>query len=110
VTLADEEVLRATASGADAPPESAMAVVAWQTDLVPPGGRHDNDAVNFRDVRLLPTAEELGSDAKPYLPLAGGANSFLEDPETRLIDRNFRLLRHDAVCAMKETISSQNRP
>jgi hypothetical protein len=85
-------------------------VVSWVTDEVPPGGRHDNDNVNYRNVELIPTAEELQSEARPYLPLASGDNAFLHDPESHLLDRNFRLLRHDAVCAMKDAIQTQHRP
>ncbi len=34
-----------------------------------PGGRHDNDAVAFRDVGVLPTAEEIVCSREPYLPV-----------------------------------------
>jgi hypothetical protein len=84
--------------------------VSWVTDEVPPGGRHDNDNVNYRNVELVPTVEELRSEARPFLPLASGDNAFLDDPESHLLDRNFRLLRHDAVCAMKDAIQTQHRP
>jgi hypothetical protein len=66
--------------------------------------------MNYRNVELVPTAEELKCEARPYLPLASGENAFLPDPESHLLDRNFRLLRHDAVCAMKDAIQTQHRP
>jgi hypothetical protein len=88
----------------------APRVVSWVTDEVPPGGRHDNDNVNYRNIELVPTVEELKCEARPYLPLASGDNAFLQDPESHLLDRNFRLLRHDAICAMKDAIQTQHRP
>ena len=32
------------------------------------GRRHDNDRVDFRNIRIVPTAEELLCLAEPYLP------------------------------------------
>jgi hypothetical protein len=84
--------------------------VAWVTDLQQPGGRHDNDHLNFRNVRIVPTADELRSEARPWLPLSSGGNSFEADPVTRLIGNNFRLLREDAVFAMKQRIHERYRP
>lgn len=78
--------------------------VCWVTDMVLPGGRHLNDHHNFRNIRILPTVEELTCTIKPYLPLASGENKFLDDPETSLLDSNFRLLREDAVSSMKQAL------
>jgi hypothetical protein len=77
----------------------------WVTDTIPPGGRHDNDHRNYRNIRILPTVEELTCVTKPYLPLANGENTFIEDPEASLLDSNFRLLREDAVSAMRKNIA-----
>ena len=80
-------------------------VACWVTDMDPPGGRHDNDHRNYRDIRIVPTVEELTSDLKPYLPLANGENNFIEDPVAAILDRNFRLLRDDAVSSMKANLA-----
>jgi hypothetical protein len=80
-------------------------VACWVTDMEPPGGRHDNDHLNYRDIRVIPTVEELTCGEKPYLPLASGENNFIEDPVARLLDRNFRLLREDAISSMKTNLA-----
>jgi AAA domain len=84
-------------------------VAIWVTDAVPPGGRHDNDHVNYRNIQVVPTAEELRSQLKPYLPLANGGNAIFQDPCTKLLDSNFRLLREDAVHTMRQNILNQER-
>lgn len=82
----------------------------WVTDKVPPGERHSNDHKNFRDVEIVPTVDELRCEKRPWLPLANQENAIIKDPEIRLMDSNFRLLREDAVANMKATINEQERP
>jgi len=84
--------------------DQAPTVACWGSDLRPPGGRHDNDHSNFRDISLVPTQDELSYRGRSWLPLASGENAFISDPEQRLLDKNFRLLREDAVGAMRENI------
>lgn len=84
------------------------AAACWVTDMVPPGGRHDNDHRNFRNIRILPTIDELTCTVKPYLPLASGENRFMDEPVSSLLDSNFRLLREDAVSTMKQTLSDDS--
>jgi len=81
--------------------------VCWVTDRVPPGGRHSNDQINYRDIQLVPTIDELLCEKNPWLPLHNESNKYIENPESRLLDSNFRLLRADAVCTMKERINEQ---
>jgi hypothetical protein len=92
------------------PAASKPETVLWVSDERPPGGRHDNDQLNFRSIRTLPTSQELQCATRPWLPLASGANDFVEDPTLRLISNNFRLLREDAVFSMKEKIQGDYRP
>jgi hypothetical protein len=66
-------------------PGPTTPVACWVTDIIPPGGRHDNDHLNYRNIRLVPTVAELTSATKPYLPLATGENNCIEDPVTRLL-------------------------
>jgi hypothetical protein len=107
LVLADAVLLGHVPSVATAPkPETAL----WVADERPPGGRHDNDQLNFRNIRILPTSQELQCATRPWLPLASGANNFVEDPTLRLISNNFRLLREDAVFSMKEKIQGDYRP
>ena len=43
-----------------------------------PGGRHDNDHLDFRQIQALPTAAELASGTRnPFLPLADMSDGFL---------------------------------
>lgn len=92
-------------------PPSLLQPATWPTDLRLPGERHDNDDLNFRNINLLPSAEELRCEVAPWLPLANGTNDFIpHDPVTRILNNNFRLLREDAIFSMKEKINKQYRP
>ena len=84
----------------------AQTAVCWVSDLKPPGGRHDNDRANYRDISLIPTQEELGFEGMPFLPLSSGENVVIFDAEESLLDRNFRLLREDAIGTMRENIAN----
>src|SRR5258706_764455 len=69
-----------------------------------PGGRHDNDHIDFRQISILPTADELEFTEKAFIR----PSSWLEDPATeknRLathLDNQFRLLREDMVAELRE--------
>ena len=72
-----------------------------------PGGRHDNDHIDFRQISILPTADELEfTSEKAFLR----PSSWLEDPATeknRLtthFDNQFRLLREDMVAEMRDEV------
>ena len=71
-----------------------------------PGGRHDNDFTDFRDVSILPTADEILSEEEPFLRLA----ETIDDPEItekRLVthlDNQFRLLRDDMLVEMRDEL------
>jgi len=87
-----------------------VAPACWASgDLVPPGGRHDNDFVNYRDIRIVPTPEELMCQEKSYRPLTSGENAHTQDPIQHMLDRNFRLLREDAVEAMRTSMTEPRR-
>ena len=85
------------------------AVACWVSDRVQPGGRHDNDFENFRDIQLVPTHEEISCETPQWLPLASQENAFIENKEMRLLDANFRLLREDAVSTMKSNIEEARK-
>ncbi|KAF9238218.1 P-loop containing nucleoside triphosphate hydrolase protein [Melanogaster broomeanus] len=71
-----------------------------------PGGRHDNDFINYRDISIIPTADEVQSTKASFLRHA----SVLDDPdgkETRIadyLDNTFRLLREDMLHQLKEEL------
>ncbi|KAG2072160.1 hypothetical protein BDR04DRAFT_1097127 [Suillus decipiens] len=71
-----------------------------------PGGRHDNDSDNFREISILPTADEILCQQPPFIR----PSSVLEDPdgeETRTadyLDNTFRLLREDMLYEIREEL------
>ncbi|KAJ6531120.1 P-loop containing nucleoside triphosphate hydrolase protein [Mycena capillaripes] len=69
-----------------------------------PGGRHDNDHADFRDIAILPTAEEIACTEPPFLRFAAA----LDDDETLVnrsgiyLDHLYRLLREDMLYELRE--------
>ncbi|CAJ1962034.1 unnamed protein product [Cylindrotheca closterium] len=86
------------------------AAACWASDMVPPGGRHTNDHLNFRDILIVPPADELNCLAVPYLPLQSKENRIIEDEVSYLLDRNFRLLREDVLKSMISSLEERRRP
>ncbi|KAI1634928.1 P-loop containing nucleoside triphosphate hydrolase protein [Biscogniauxia mediterranea] len=72
-----------------------------------PGGRHDNDFVNYHDISILPTRAELRSTSTPFYLQA--STVFGGERETRAIDHldnQFRLLREDMLGEMREELTN----
>ncbi|KAG2036386.1 hypothetical protein BDR03DRAFT_992983 [Suillus americanus] len=73
-----------------------------------PGGRHDNDFNDFKEISILPTADEILCQQPPFIR----PSSVLEDPDgeaTRTVDyldNTFRLLREDMLYEMREEIQT----
>lgn len=71
-----------------------------------PGGRHSNDLVDFRDISIVPTADEVECTAQPFLRKSDA----LEKPgnettrELEYLDNLFRLLREDMLYEMREEL------
>ena len=71
-----------------------------------PGCRHDNDFVDFRLIAIMPTADEINSQEKPFLR----TSSFFQDPRSEdkrisiYLDNQFRLLREDMLSDMREEL------
>jgi hypothetical protein len=76
------------------------------TSLAGPGGRHDNDFVDFRKISILPTTDELESNEPAFIQ----SSDVLEKPETASnrvaihLDNQFRLLREDMLYEMREEL------
>ena len=71
-----------------------------------PGGRHDNDFTDFREVAILPTADEILSEEEPFLRVAEAIDD-PENTEKRLVthlDNQFRLLREDMLAEMRDEL------
>ncbi|KAK0437029.1 P-loop containing nucleoside triphosphate hydrolase protein [Armillaria borealis] len=64
-----------------------------------PGGRHDNDLPDFRQIAILPTPDEIASTEAPFLRPSWA----LDDPSTEshrealYLDNQFRLMREDMI-------------
>jgi hypothetical protein len=76
-----------------------------------PGGRHDNDFVDFRQIAIIPTADEIHSSQDPFL-----RPSYMFDQEknekARLgvyLDNQFRLLREDMLYEIREEIQAEKK-
>jgi hypothetical protein len=71
-----------------------------------PGGRHDNDHSDHRKISIMPTADELLSEDRPFFRTA----DFIEDPELEAsraaihIDNQFRLLREDMLGEIRDEL------
>ncbi|KAK0239335.1 P-loop containing nucleoside triphosphate hydrolase protein [Armillaria nabsnona] len=80
--------------------------VAIAKDDIRPGGRHDNDFPDFREIAILPTADELASKEASFLR----PSSALDDPSTEehrealYLDNQFRLMREDMIYEMREEL------
>ncbi|KAI5868688.1 P-loop containing nucleoside triphosphate hydrolase protein [Durotheca rogersii] len=72
-----------------------------------PGGRHDNDFVNYHDITVLPTRNEMESVERPfYLPSSAVFELAIEDRAFSHLDNQFRLLREDMLSNMREDINN----
>ena len=71
-----------------------------------PGGRHDNDFTDFRDISILPTSDEIVCVEPPFLR----QSTLLEDSDSEdnrvaaYLDNQFRLLREDMLYEMRDEI------
>ena len=70
-----------------------------------PGGRHDNDFKDFRQIAICPTADEFLSTEKPFYRRADAIDE--APPEDRVVihlDNQFRLLREDMLAELREDL------
>jgi hypothetical protein len=71
-----------------------------------PGGRHDNDHADHREISIMPTADELLSKDRPFFRTA----AFIDDPEIVSsrrgihLDNQFRLLREDMLGEIRDEL------
>ncbi|KAG8829275.1 hypothetical protein FRC17_006845 [Serendipita sp. 399] len=75
-------------------------------DQAGPGGRHDNDFVDFRTISIIPTADEIRSKEPAFIR----PSNMFEDEGTRenrpglYLDNQFRLLREDMLHEIREEL------
>ncbi|ATY63735.1 AAA family [Cordyceps militaris] len=71
-----------------------------------PGGRHDNDFTDSRQISIYPSSDELSSTIPPFYRLAVQVSQ--SDPAQRTarhLDNQFRLLREDMLAELRDDIS-----
>ncbi|KAG6854528.1 hypothetical protein C0991_005440 [Blastosporella zonata] len=70
-----------------------------------PGGRHDNDFEDFRQISILPTADEITSAERPFYRRSATVDCDAESSRFAThIDNQFRLLREDMLHEMREEL------
>ncbi|KAH0562483.1 hypothetical protein GP486_002829 [Trichoglossum hirsutum] len=63
-----------------------------------PGGRHDNDFADFREIAILPTQDEFISKEKPFYRPSNAIDEASSDRRVAIhLDNQFRLLREDML-------------
>ena len=63
-----------------------------------PGGRHDNDHADFRQIKILPTPDEFASNATPFYRRADEIDAVITGERGLMhVDNQFRLLREDLL-------------
>jgi len=95
VLLVDERDKKTEASTLNTGFLKRAPVASWNNDEVLPGGRHSNDHCNYRNIKIVPTANKLRCEEKSWLPLASGQKAIIEDPAIHLLDKNLRLVPPD---------------
>ena len=109
-----EKIRRRLGLGADIPIASVQSAVLKKPakfkfrydlpgSLSDQGPRHDNDHASIRDIKILPTAEEIHSSRQEYLPSNDPEESHLPGLEG-LLDRQFRLLREDQIGPLRDAV------
>lgn len=71
-----------------------------------PGGRHDNDFTDFRQISIYPSSDELSSTIPPFYRQAIEVSQ--SDPAQRTathLDNQFRLLREDMLAELRDDIA-----
>lgn len=75
----------------------------YKIPVEPPGGRHDNDHADFREINVLPTPGEILSPHTEYLPVKDLRQNHVQGLEG-LLDRSFRLLREDTIGLLRDAV------
>ncbi|PNH08303.1 NFX1-type zinc finger-containing protein 1 [Tetrabaena socialis] len=106
------------ASGAATAGGRRLGGPALEDIVAGPGGRHDNDSVDYRSIKIAPTSAEALCARPPYLPRLLGADGgagethplqlpdHLTNPEAGLLDRQFRLLREDFAQPLRQVLAA----
>ncbi|KAL8847375.1 MAG: hypothetical protein Q9221_007562 [Calogaya cf. arnoldii] len=72
------------------------------------GPRHDNDHQHIKDIRILPTVEEINSSRLEYLPFNNATNNHLPGLPG-LLDRQFRILREECIGGLRDAVRRETQ-
>ncbi|KAI9159145.1 NFX1-type zinc finger-containing protein 1 [Paramyrothecium foliicola] len=76
-----------------------------------PGGRHDNDFSDYREIALMPTHDELRSEDFPFLQRLEDVFASASDLSAQTyLDWLFRALREDMLAELREDFQGAFRP
>lgn len=79
----------------------------FPTEVVVPGGNHDNDFPDITKIQIFPTLDEVTCNMAEYLPSTDFTRPcFLSEAVQRHLDSAFRLLRHDTFGPLKQVIGT----
>jgi len=67
-----------------------------------PGGRHDNDHKDYREILILPTADELLSKDRPFYRTTQYLDDKVDVMDNIHLDNQFRILREDMLGEIRE--------
>ena len=68
-----------------------------------PGGRHDNDFQNIREISIMPTPDEVLATERPFIRLSQAIEAATGAQRVEMfIDNQFRLLREDMLGDIRE--------
>lgn len=84
---------------------SVAAASSVNNSLYQPGGRHDNDKENFREISILPTPNEILYKGQTFYRRSTDVDDAPPDErEATYLDNQFRLYREDMMYELKEEI------
>ena len=106
ITLTVDPAAAASSSSASASKSARSSLLGLSSSF--PGGRHDNDHPSYRDVRIVPTPQELHC-ATPFLPCIGDAGGNQIETDATLLDRQFRLLREELLSELREEFNGREK-
>jgi hypothetical protein len=71
-----------------------------------PGGRHDNDKADFREIAIIPTADEIASKQAPFMrkSIEVEESTNMETRVPDYLDNLFRMLREDMIYETREEL------
>ncbi|KAK4552285.1 hypothetical protein LTR86_010455 [Recurvomyces mirabilis] len=79
-------------------------------DINGPGGRHDNDHADFRQIAIFPTRDELLSKGKPFLRRGDAIYDTPTEQRAAVhLDNQFRLLREDFLAELRIDLEKLRR-